>query len=507
MDFDFFYKFKFDKIDGTEGEYAEFPFPIEVEGDIDYYVDKYLVGELSIEEEKDFYNLLLSNLENPDPEIRESAKFYADSLYKFILQSDIRLSAEDIIFIGHYTMFLNYEKMKYDEQGNIREGYEEMTIPSFRIYKKFNNNNNGRCKVGFFSGSNDKSYVGIDYNVSDCSSSEQKFSYIQAISHEMRHFQQYYEFKKRILNDHSFGYYISGLSENKEDNYWFENIEIDAEEYGDRQVIDIIDKYARDSEKEKLRQIYKKHLEYLQINKSLAYAFYRDSKVYLTDVADIMWIFKEMDDSLSFDEENEEEIESGQSTFTDFFVDELKTFGLIPDIFVFTTDKRLVLVSEQKLLDSYYSIEPDKKDIIERALKFLYSLDNDGRKKYSLDYENIISPTKIRFIKEQLDKEEQFLEDIKKIQKYPDSLIRGDRSILFSNLINDIINIRIKRIQYYEKTLKFVDKMLASRTELLINRFNDVLHELSSNDEELQNMLGEGESFNIFNSDNYFKYK
>ena len=33
---------KFDKIDGTEGEYAEFPFPIEVEGDIDYYVDKYL---------------------------------------------------------------------------------------------------------------------------------------------------------------------------------------------------------------------------------------------------------------------------------------------------------------------------------------------------------------------------------------------------------------------------------------------------------------------------------
>ena len=30
--------------------------------------------------------------------------------------------------------------MKYDEQGNIREGYEEMTIPSFRIYKKFNNN-------------------------------------------------------------------------------------------------------------------------------------------------------------------------------------------------------------------------------------------------------------------------------------------------------------------------------------------------------------------------------
>lgn len=86
-------------------------------------------------------------------------------------------------------------------------------------------------------------------------------------------------------------------------------------------------------------------MEYLQINKSLAYAFYRDSKVYLTDVADIMWIFKEMDDSLSFDEENEEEIESGQTTFTDIFVEELKTFGLIPDIFVFTTDKRLVLVS------------------------------------------------------------------------------------------------------------------------------------------------------------------
>ncbi len=36
----------------------------------------------------------------------------------------------------------------YDEQGNIREGYEEMTIPSFRIYKKFNNNNEVELHYG-----------------------------------------------------------------------------------------------------------------------------------------------------------------------------------------------------------------------------------------------------------------------------------------------------------------------------------------------------------------------
>ena len=88
MDFDFFYKFKFDKIDSTEGEYAEFPFPIEVEGDIDYYAEKYLIGELSIEEEKDFYNLLLSNLENPDPELENQQNFmrihYINLFYRVI---------------------------------------------------------------------------------------------------------------------------------------------------------------------------------------------------------------------------------------------------------------------------------------------------------------------------------------------------------------------------------------------------------------------------------------
>ena len=42
-------------------------------------------------------------------------------IYKYILQSNIRLSAEDIIFIGHYTMFLNYEKMKSEYSSMLQK--------------------------------------------------------------------------------------------------------------------------------------------------------------------------------------------------------------------------------------------------------------------------------------------------------------------------------------------------------------------------------------------------
>ena len=471
---DFFYRFRFDKVDDYYGEYVEFPFPSKVDADIDiddYYI-RCLSRSLSKSEEEFFYNYLLSNLDS------KKHRDYADSIYKYILMGNGNLTTAEIVFTGQYTMYLNYEKMKYDKDGNVKEGYEKMTIPPLRIYKSIKDD-------GFFR----KDCIGIDYQLAIAGDGIKLYDFIQTICHEMRHFQQDYQSRNNILNVHSFEYFVDqnvDKSGQSSCNYWFLPIEIDAEEYGDQEVLELLKTYA--PERTDLINKYKEHLMKLSINKSLAFSLLEEEHLYLTDVSDIMWLFREADNTL----QAEEEIPG----IMDEFISLLTEKKIIPNLFKVDSNKQLKLLSEQTLLMKYYSSTAEDKGLYEKALLFYYTLDKNETKNYIID-ENVnidFFPGKERFIKEQLDKEEVFLNNIKMVQKNPDYLVRGDpktKEKVFSNLIKEIMQIRIKRIQNYKIFLDVNDKMAAWKASLIADELKNIAIKLSYevHNDEITNMF------------------
>ena len=479
-------EFHFDKID-TYGEHAEFSFPkgqIIIENP-DAYFEKFKRGELTPAEKKDYYNYLLSNLEQGTGKI-------ADQIYGYILRdiNNEHNSNEDLIFIALYTVYLFYRKTKYDENGKIKEGYEDLSVPSLRIYKESLDSASGWYEKD----SKTISVIHIDI----FNDTNKLLKFIQRICHESRHYIQEYEMHHGIMNESSFSYSIDN---NYNDcNYWFNTTELDAEEQAIRSVIEIFKKYISkpvldelnaeispdqdfiekiDNEFKEIIEPFESELDSLLRDKKIAFAVADEEKTYLTDVSDIMFLLEEANTIIKMKD---------YSYVMDYFYKLVKS-GIIPKILVINSKGQIILQSEESLLESYFSTSPEEKVVYEKALKYLYTYEADDKSKLiSEDSYYSISKMKIHFIEEQIEKEKEYLREVKDIIKRPifslGARVVSTRDII-RKIYNDIINIRLKRLSYYIMFTKSFNNILHSEAEALFNEFKDVYDSLSRNTETL----------------------
>ena len=486
-------KFVFNKSD-EEGEYVEFSYPVgplEVPN-IEEYRKKFSAGNLSRVEKETYYNYLLANVEHGTAE-------EADEVYKIIMSRfKVNEDVEDIAFLGLYTLYLEFKKVKYDEEGNIRKGYEEFQLPSLKIYKS---SKLGGTRGFYQEGSKKISIVEEFAKVKNIMSS---LAFIYAICHEARHYTQEYEMEHGILNESSFAF----LVRDKEGkiNYWNRTVENDANEHAYKRIFEIFKKYfvlyyieemeLKNGERISLEAAYDECSVYLQgyeaeyesllKNKKIAFAT-MERGIFLTDVSDIGFILNEAKELK--ESKKEEKLQE--------LYDKLSKLGAIPKIYTLDSEGGLVLQSEENLLEGYFSANEEEKIVYEKALKYIYTY--EGRNKSDFVHEDSYYKTselKLRFIKEQLVKEQKYLEEVKKMTEDKSVVNTSVFSGLIIPIINEIIDIRLQRIKYYSMITSTTNSMLHAESNALLSELKELYLSLMENVKEL------GEDGNIFRNEN-----
>ena len=491
----------FDKSD-IDGEYAEFSFP---KGPIDLanpkeYHDKSMKGSLSQSEKEIYYNYLLANLSNGTEEEAEEIYIYliSNSLYNYY--------TEDIVFIGLYSIYLEYKKEKYNDDGTLKKGYEELNPPSLKIYKKFHNPD----IAGMYTQGSKK--VSIANECTEIRYLDSILSYMSILFHETRHYIQEYESEHGILNPSS----LSSLTNDGRSrcNYLYRTEEMDADEHSYRTIVEIINRHIKPKVEEQYKflltifdksqadQLFKKKFEIIDLYSSeleillrgKAIAFSKEEKLIIKDINGKKYIVSKEDiirltdiSDITFILEEAKKIsKSNNPQKREKFIDKLTKITAIPKIFAINKENVIVLQTEENLLKGYSSAKEGEKEVYEMALKYLYTYKSDEKEDFvKEDSYYTISELKLHFIEEQISKERDFLNQIKLIQKNQQfhSFHVYDSEVDILKVINEIINIRLKRIKYYSLFLKLINSMLFEEIENLYNEFKEVNEKLSSNSE------------------------
>ena len=493
--------FIYDKSD-QQGEYVEFTFPfgpIKLDNPKEYH-DKFIRKHLSQYEKEIYYNYLLANLSN-------GTEKEAEEVYAHLLNNSTDYCYhEDIVFIGLYSIYLEYKKAKYNDDGTIKKEYEDLNPPSLKIYKELYDQ---ECAGMYIRGSKK---VSIASECTEIRYLDSILSYISILFHETRHYIQEYESEHGILNPSS----LSSLTNDGRSrcNYLFRTEEIDADEHSYRTIVEIINKHIKPKveeqyifsltilDKKHVDQTFKKKIELLDqyqskleiLLRGKAIAFSKEEQliikeingkkciistndiIRLTDISDITFIL----------EEAKKISKSNNPQKREQFIDKLTKITAIPKIFAINKENVIVLQTEENLLKGYSIAKEGEKEVYEMALKYLYTYKSDEKEKFiSEDSYYTLSELKLHFIEEQISKERDFLNQIKLIQKNQQfhSFHVYDSEVDIWIVINEIINIRLKRIKYYSLFLKSINSMLSEEVENLYNEFKEVNEKLSSNSE------------------------
>ena len=447
------------------------PFPNNMNEDINLneYYENYLNNALSEEEVKYFFNYLLANVKKDD------VRKYTDLIYSYIINKN-NISADEMIFVAHFTMFLCTEKMMYDEKGIIKDDYKAMEIPPLIICNFLDSDELGSYDL--------LGEVLLNGEKLTCNSSIEIMTFINVICHEMRHYQQDYELSNGLLTAQAFSYFLATITPNDDNrdiharsNYWFSPIEMDAEEFGYIETLDIYKKYAPEKKTE-IGILSEKAIS-IKENKTIAYAYSSDMKLFITDDYEFINLMAYID-YLNNDPDGK--------ALADIFIDELISYGIIPNILLKTSDNKVSLLPEEELLKKYMAALEDQKEVFALALRYLYTNKNN----HTI---NNFSFEKIAFIKHELEKEKSFIESIKRIERNPLLIIRGDRKTIINHILSEIRNIRLHRLKEYEKYLESLDKLTCYNVESIINECIELIQ--TNNTDELNNM------FNDFEKDDY----
>ena len=149
-------------------------------------------------------------------------------------------------------------------------------------------------------------------------------------------------------------------------------------------------------------------------------------------------------------------------------------------------ERKLVLQSEENLLSSYFSTTGEEKEVYEKALKYIYTYKCDGKSTYVRENSYYkVSELKIRFIKEQITKEREYLKAFKSMNKKNSSTLRGIFGDSIWTIIHEIINMRLRRIKYYRMIAETTNSMLHKEVETLYEEFTGIcqlLNDLEDSD-------------------------
>lgn len=457
------------------------PFPNNMNEDINLkeYYENYLSNKLSEEETRYFLNYLLANVKG------ESVRNYTDLIYSYIINKN-NISADEMIFVAHFTMFLCTEKMKYDENGNIKDDYKDMDIPPLIICNYLDADELGSYdKLG---------KILLNGEKLTCNSSFEIMTFINVICHEMRHYQQDYELSNGLLTARAFSYFLETITpdddKNREKhdrcNYWFSPIEMDADEFSYEEALEIYKKYAPKKQSE--IDILSKKAVSIKENKAIAYAYSSDMKLFITDDYDFIKLMGYIDYL-----NNDPDVRS----MAYLFIDELISYGIIPNILLNTSDNKLSLLPEEELLKKYMEAGEEQKEVFALVLRYLYTTNNNHMI-------NNFSSAKIEFIKYELEKEKSFIESIKRIESNLLLIIRGDRETIINHILSEIREIRLSRLKVFEEYLESIDKITYYEIKSIVNEYTELIQ--TNNTDELDNMLSDFErNDNTIINDKHYK--
>ena len=374
---------------------------------------------MSFSKVKILYKNLMSGIESS-----EEKQKMADEVYKRLINGRNQYFPETLDFIIQYTLFLKYKSIKYDSNGKVKKGYEELELPNIYIRKKLEKSYLGVCNINYISLSYDDllypfltDNLFIERNI---------FMLIEIIFHEMTHYKQNYE------ADHEF-YTISGLNMiinrvfrraswyDFDGNYYFSPVEMEAEIEGYMDAFKLGEKYIPSKTKEvkeminAREQIILEEAVSLQKNKI-------DNLYYLTDDYNGLGLIASVSQ----------------------FPDIIESF---PQLSLFF-NKNGTLKKEYELLSGYEDAKEDD-NIDERIYEIFltYSFNYRDKEEFVLPINLVLS--KIEILERLIKREQQYCEDIKRML----NLKRFYRinSSFFKKDYLKIIEERMTRINKYKE--------------------------------------------------------
>ena len=422
--------------------------------DINNDYSRYLNDELNDEQTRRFYNNIFNNLILND----DNTKRIAENIYTSLLNKTGEYTNLDIEYMSRYTIYYNYYHIKYDENGNVRPGYENCEIPTYRE-TDLNpgeplDTTNPVTLAGFVP---DYEVVVVDsrFTIDRIRSGDKTalLSYIHSLCHEMVHYKQHYEAKSGICTDSALYYIFDKIIrltdfDNRDQNYWFRDHEVEAELEGMRQAISIGERYMP-TEIEAIKRVSRKREEKL-LRETISLQYDDTQTSALRDFYTIGVL-------ITF-------FQSGDLAVQDL---SKKTFITYPQLENFI-DPSGKIKSEVELLDRYrvarLANNPIAK-IYEMFLIYIYS--RDDVMNINLSSERLSE--KRLFISNQVRKEIHLLTQLTKLVDGRETSVKITNT--FSVNIEQVVRLRIERLEKYRIFLKSVD---FDRT----HNHDDVLDEL-----------------------------
>lgn len=387
-------------------------------------VQAFFEGLLSEQDMELLFDKLISNVLVND----EESKKYASKVFYYLLNREGEYNQAEIVFITEYLVYLNYYHFKYDEDGNIRNGYHEAIMPDIDIVPFISDDH--LMKASF--SSNTLSISSI-LSILPFQKGDKKslFSYIQILCHEMIHYRQDYEAKYGLLTNSSFrGILFAAIKGQDFDdsvrNYHFRDVEVEAQAESMKTAILIVKNFMPDYSSF-IKEMSENRNDYLL---SEAFSFQLDDQgtLALRDFYDIGLLSVAISNNTNL----------------------LRKF---PQLGLFFNDNGQ-MQSEEKLLDGYQTAKKTNKDvanIYEMFLVYLYQKE-EILKNISLSPE--LLSVKRSFIRKQIEVEETYLETIEQIlSKHPYLIQKIRNASHFDVNVSEIIQLRRRRIERYQAFL------------------------------------------------------
>lgn len=436
------------------------------ENDIQSVID----GNLSDEKKKELLRGIISNINLEDKKSEE----YASYIFRYLLNRDGSYDDNEIEFITYYTIYLNYHKMKYDLHGNVRSGYEDAKMPSVSIDQHVYGLDNAYAAYGLST-----VFISSELSIKPFREGDKDslFSYLQIISHEMVHYKQDYEATHGLLTESSFNNILHEVIVQQEyddanRNYRFREIEVEAQIESMRYAIELAQEFFPSYASFQERMFVERE-NYL-MEEALSFQFDDASIFALRDFYDIGLL------SIA--------VSSGTKR-----VGPRKLLEKYPQLLSFFHENGQMR-SEEELLLRYKELKDNNSsiaNIYEMFLVYIYHKDPILR---NTNLSSDLLNAKKDFIYSQIQKENNYIEQIKEMIYYRERSIRKIVKRWDIN-IEEIIEQRRKRIESYKMFLESIIEIneidISTLSEIIDKQLNDyrkILDKIKKNI-EIENIM------------------
>ncbi len=388
---------------------------------------KSLLEESLTKEEKSFLlGKIISNLQLEDIASQE----YASSIYHYLLNREGTYEESEINFITFFTIYLNYRKIKYDEEGNVRQGYNKVRIPSIEVTPYVQESESALAAYSLST-----VYISSELSINPFKDGDKDclFAYIQALSHEMVHYRQDYEASHGLLTESSFKCILEQAIRWQEYddnslNYRFRETEVEAQIESMQYAVELAQEYFPSYLSFQEEMLFRRE-NYL-MEEALSFQYDDEKILALRDFYDIGLLSIAVAKGIQ------------RNNIT---IDLLKVY---PQLLAFFDENKNIR-SEEELLKGYQFAKETNNpisNIYEQFLVYIY------HKEPNLQNESLSSELlqiKRSFIISQIEKEKKFLEQIEYMIHYREHAITRITRRWKLN-VEEIIKQRKERIKYYK---------------------------------------------------------